>query len=63
MERVDHFNRDDDSIPVFLISLKAGGAGLNLTAPTPWSTSTRGGTPPSRTRPPTAPTASVRPAW
>lgn len=30
MERVDRFN-GDDSIPVFLISLKAGGAGLNLT--------------------------------
>lgn len=30
MDRVDRFNRDE-SIPVFLISLKAGGAGLNLT--------------------------------
>lgn len=30
MERVDHFNQDE-SVPVFLISLKAGGAGLNLT--------------------------------
>ncbi|MFO0610087.1 MAG: SNF2-related protein [Polyangiales bacterium] len=30
MDRVDRFN-GDDSIPVFLISLKAGGAGLNLT--------------------------------
>ncbi|MBC7172456.1 MAG: SWF/SNF helicase family protein, partial [Polyangiaceae bacterium] len=30
MERVDRFN-SDDSIPVFLISLKAGGTGLNLT--------------------------------
>ncbi len=30
MERVDRFN-GDDSIPVFLISLKAGGSGLNLT--------------------------------
>ncbi len=29
-ERVDRFNRDD-SIPIFLISLKAGGTGLNLT--------------------------------
>lgn len=29
-ERVDRFN-DDPSIPVFLISLKAGGTGLNLT--------------------------------
>ena len=31
MAQVDRF-QDDDSIPVFLISLKAGGAGLNLTA-------------------------------
>ncbi len=30
IERVDHFN-EDASIPVFLISLKAGGTGLNLT--------------------------------
>ncbi len=30
MERVDRFN-EDESIPVFLISLKAGGTGLNLT--------------------------------
>jgi SNF2 family DNA or RNA helicase len=30
MERVDHFNRDE-AVPVFLISLKAGGSGLNLT--------------------------------
>ncbi len=29
-ERVDRFNRDS-SIPIFLISLKAGGTGLNLT--------------------------------
>jgi len=29
-ERVDRFNRDE-SIPVFLISLRAGGCGLNLT--------------------------------
>jgi SNF2 family DNA or RNA helicase len=29
-ERVDRFNRDEN-IPVFLISLKAGGTGLNLT--------------------------------
>ena len=31
MAQVDRF-QDDDSIPVFLISLKAGGTGLNLTA-------------------------------
>ncbi len=30
-ERVDNFQRDDGP-PVFLISLKAGGSGLNLTA-------------------------------
>ena len=30
IERVDRFN-DDPSVPVFLISLKAGGTGLNLT--------------------------------
>jgi superfamily II DNA or RNA helicase len=30
MDRVDRFNREE-SIPVFLISLKAGGSGLNLT--------------------------------
>ena len=30
-ERVDHFQREDGP-PVFLISLKAGGSGLNLTA-------------------------------
>ena len=46
---------------VFLISLKAGGVGLNPTAADtvihydPWWN------PPSRTRPPTAPTASTRP--
>lgn len=30
LERVNHFN-EDPSIPIFLISLKAGGTGLNLT--------------------------------
>ena len=29
-DRVDEFN-SDDTIPVFLVSLKAGGSGLNLT--------------------------------
>jgi SNF2 family DNA or RNA helicase len=29
-DKVDHFNRNE-SVPVFLISLKAGGSGLNLT--------------------------------
>ena len=32
MEMVEAFNREDDQTPVFLISLKAGGTGLNLTA-------------------------------
>ena len=31
MAQVDRF-QDDDSVPIFLISLKAGGTGLNLTA-------------------------------
>ena len=30
LDKVDHFN-DNESVPVFLISLKAGGTGLNLT--------------------------------
>ena len=30
-QRVDHFNRDP-AVPLFLLSLKAGGTGLNLTA-------------------------------
>jgi SNF2 family DNA or RNA helicase len=30
LDKVDRFN-DDPSVPVFLISLKAGGTGLNLT--------------------------------
>jgi non-specific serine/threonine protein kinase len=30
LDRVNRFN-EDDSIPIFLISLKAGGTGLNLT--------------------------------
>jgi SNF2 family DNA or RNA helicase len=30
-ERVDRFN-SDDSVPLFLLSLKAGGTGLNLTS-------------------------------
>jgi non-specific serine/threonine protein kinase len=30
LDRVNHFN-SDESIPIFLISLKAGGTGLNLT--------------------------------
>jgi SNF2 family DNA or RNA helicase len=50
----------EGTVPVFLISLKAGGVGLNLTAPTPSSTTTPGGTPPPKTRPATARTASAR---
>ena len=32
MEMVEAFNKEDNQVPVFLISLKAGGTGLNLTA-------------------------------
>lgn len=32
MEMVENFNREDNPVQVFLISLKAGGTGLNLTA-------------------------------
>jgi hypothetical protein len=49
----------DGSAPVFLISLKAGGFGLNLTEA---SCSTRGGTPRRKRRRWTARTASGRPA-
>jgi non-specific serine/threonine protein kinase len=56
---VDRFNNDESS-RVFLISLKAGGTGSTSRAPTRSCTSTRGGTPRSKTRPPTARTASVR---
>ncbi len=38
---------------------KAGGLGLNLTPPATSSTTTAGGTRPSRIRPPTGPTASA----
>jgi len=56
---VDKFQRDD-SVPVFLISLKAGGVGLNLTGADTVIHSIRGGTRPSRRRRRTAPTASGR---
>lgn len=56
-EQVRRFNQGEAD--VFLISLRAGGTGLNLTAPISSSTTTRGGTLPRRIRPPTAPTASV----
>ncbi len=46
---------------LFVLSLKAGGTGLNLTRrPTTSSTTIAGGTPPSRTALPTAPSASAR---
>ena len=51
-----------DGPPVLLVSLKAGGTGLNLTAADHVFLSTRGGTRPSRSRPPIAPTASARTA-
>jgi len=50
-------------IPVFLLSLKAGGTGLNLTAPTRLFISTRGGIPPRKRRPPIVRTASARAGW
>ena len=50
---VDSFNRSDGP-PFFVLSLKAGGTGLNLTLPLTSFTSTAGGTPPSKTRPPIA---------
>lgn len=52
-------------VPVFVISLKAGGFGLNLTRPTTASSSTRGGTRPSRRRRSTASTGSGSgaPSW
>lgn len=53
---VEEFQHGD--IPLFLISLKAGGLGLNLTAADYVIHLDHGGTPPSRTRPATAHTAS-----
>lgn len=55
--RIVHDFNDND-LPVFLISLKAGGMGLNLTGQTWSSTMIPGGTSPPRTRRPTAPTGS-----
>jgi hypothetical protein len=61
-------DRDGGALPeradgprVFVLSLKAGGTGLNLTRPTTCSTSTAGGTRRWRTRPRTGPSASARP--
>ena len=61
LELVNRFNADDT--PVFLISLKAGGTGLNLTARRSSSMPTPGGTRRRRTRRPTARTASGRRTW
>jgi SNF2 family DNA or RNA helicase len=58
-EVIDKFK--DGKAPVFLISLKAGGFGLNLTEATTASCSTRGGTPPPRRRRWTGRTGSARP--
>ena len=51
---VERFQKGE--APLFLISLKAGGTGLNLTAADATVISLRpvSGIPPSRTRPPTA---------
>jgi SNF2 family DNA or RNA helicase len=54
---------DSGAAPIFLISLKAGGFGLNLTqADYCFLLDPPGGTPPRRRRPSTARTASGRPA-
>ena len=55
--------QSDESIPVFLISLKAGGVGLNLPRPIPSFTSILGGIRPSKLKPLTALTESVKGAW
>ena len=47
---VKKFN-EDHNIPIFLVSLKAGGSGLNLAGAEPSSITTCGGTPLSKTRP------------
>jgi SNF2 family DNA or RNA helicase len=59
-EVVRQFQENED-IPVFLISLKAGGVGLNLTGADTVILWTPGGTQQWKPRPPTAPTASGRP--
>jgi SNF2 family DNA or RNA helicase len=46
--------RSEQGPPVFVLSLKAGGTGLNLTAANHVITTTAGGTRPSRIRRPTA---------
>ena len=53
----------EDEVPVFLISLKAGGTGLNLTAADIVIHFDPCGTWLCRTRPPTAPTESGRSMW
>ena len=59
VELVDEFNGND--VPVFLISLKAGNTGLNLVGASVVCTPIHGGTPPRRTRQPTARTVSAKP--
>ena len=49
MKQVDLF-QNDESIPVFLISLKAGGTGLNLTGQMSLFISTHGGIRPLKLR-------------
>ena len=59
VELVDEFNGND--VPVFLISLKAGNTGLNLVGASVVVHAIHGGTPPRRTRQPTARTVSAKP--
>jgi Helicase conserved C-terminal domain len=54
--------QEDETVPFFILSLKAGGAGLNLTAASHVAISTVGGTPPSKTKRLTAPSALGRSA-
>lgn len=57
LQLVNAFN--GGAVPVFLISLKAGGVGLNLTGADMVSITIPGGTWRPRTRPQTVPTGSV----
>ena len=52
--------QEDEGVPFFVLSLKAGGAGLNLTRPPMSSISTAGGTRRWKTRRPTGRSASGR---
>jgi len=58
-DQVDKFNNTPE-IPIFLISLKAGGTGLNLTSADYVIHYDPCGTPPWKARPPTVPTVSAR---